>query len=250
MTTFKADLPRAAAVQIGALAALMALAGPALAETSATLTPSLSPDRLGAKGALTVTIHYSGGEFGVPSPVLRSVIKFPAGLNIEIPSLRSCSPARLKARGPRGCPVQSHIGTGHALVEARAGSQIISEQIKLEAFLGPFQNLQPTFEVFGQGYTPIERRVALLGSVIPGSAPYGEEIVMRIPPVPTLPLEPDASMVALTLTVGTAARHPAADADTVAVPSKCPSGGFPFAGEFTYADGTSSSALATVHCPS
>src|SRR5580700_2419210 len=45
-------------------------------ETFATITPSLSPDRLGAKGALTFTIQYGGGEFGVPSPVRRSVLQF------------------------------------------------------------------------------------------------------------------------------------------------------------------------------
>ena len=64
-------------------------------ETFATITPSLSPDRLNAKGSLTFTIHYAGGEFGVPSPVRRSVLQFPAGLSLDIPELRSCSAARL-----------------------------------------------------------------------------------------------------------------------------------------------------------
>ncbi len=42
--------------------------------TSATIAPSLFPDRLGAKGALVFTIRYAGGESGVPSPVRRSVL--------------------------------------------------------------------------------------------------------------------------------------------------------------------------------
>jgi hypothetical protein len=219
------------------------------AETSATITPSLSPDRLGAKGSLTVTIKYSGGASGVPSPVLHSVVKFPAGLNIEIPSLRSCSTARLRAHGPSGCPAQSEIGVGHALVEAHAGSQVIAENVSLWAFLGPFQNFQPTFEILGQGYTPLRERVVLTGTVLPGQAPYGEELVMNIPPISTLPLEPDASMSSLTLTVGAHTHHTARDADTVVVPRSCPAGGFPFAAEFSYADGSTGSALATVHCP-
>jgi hypothetical protein len=226
-----------------------ALGAPAHAETSATLRPSLSPDRLGAKGALTITISYAGGAFGVPSPVRKSVVKLPAGLSIEIPSLRSCSKARLRAHGANDCPAQSEIGRGHALVETHAGSQIITEEVTLWAFLGPLQNFQPTFEVLGQGYTPLQERVVLSGTVLPSRAPYGEELVMSIPPIPTLPLEPDASIATLTLTIGTRAHRSAHAADTVGVPKNCPAGGFPFAGEFTYAEDAGGSAFATVPCP-
>ncbi|MGC2374352.1 MAG: hypothetical protein WA484_10805, partial [Solirubrobacteraceae bacterium] len=90
----------------------------AQATVTATLAPSLSPDRLGAEGALTLTIGYVGSEGGVPSPVRRATLRFPVGLGIEIPHLRSCSPARLRARGPSGCPSQSLLGHGSALAEA------------------------------------------------------------------------------------------------------------------------------------
>jgi hypothetical protein len=222
----------------------------AAGETRATIAPSFSPDRLGARGALTLTIHYTGGESGLPSPLRRAVVEFPAGLGIDIPTLRSCSVALLRRRGATGCPAQSRIGSGHALVEARAGSQLINENITLGLFLGPLRNFQPTFEVLGQGYTPLQERVVLTGTVIPGHAPYGEALAIDIPPVPTLPLEPDASMETLTLTVGTNTHRLAADANTVVVPGSCPAGGnFPFAGEFTYADGSTGSALATALCP-
>ena len=59
------------------------LANSAAALTSATITPSLSPDRLNAKGALTLTIHYAGGEFGVPAAVRRLLVRFPAGLSLD-----------------------------------------------------------------------------------------------------------------------------------------------------------------------
>lgn len=217
--------------------------------TRATIAPSFSPDRLGARGALTLTIRYGGGEFGVPSPLRRAVVEFPAGLGIDIPTLRSCSVARLRRRGATGCPAQSQIGSGRALVKARAGSQLIEENIALGLFLGPLRNFQPTFEVLGQGYTPLQERVVLTGTVISGHAPYGEALAIDIPPVPTLPLEPDASMETLTLTVGTSTHRLAPDANTVVVPGTCPAGGFPFAGEFTYADGSTGSAIAKAPCP-
>jgi len=218
--------------------------------TSAVITPSLSPDRLGARAALTLTIQYAGGEFGVPSPVRRSVLRLPAGMSLNVPSLHSCTAARLRARGPSGCPARSQLGTGHALVETHAGAQTITENVTLRAFLGPPNNLQPTFEILAQGYTPLDERVVFGGSVLSGSAPYGEQLVMSIPPVPTLPLEPDASIVTFSLTVGASKGHRTHDQNTVRVPSTCPPGGFPFDGEFTYADGSVGNALATIPCPS
>jgi hypothetical protein len=221
----------------------------AQAQSTATITSSLSPDRLHARGALTLTIHFGGGELGVPSPVRRSVVKFPAGLGLDIPSLRSCSAVRLRARGAGGCPVQAKLGSGHAVVEARAGSQLITESIKLWVFLGPLQNFQPTFEVLGEGSTPRQERVVLSGTVVPDHAPYGETLVLNIPPIPTLPLEPDASISALSFTVGTRPQLVSRHSNTVVVPASCPLGGFPFAAEFGYADGSSASALATALCP-
>jgi hypothetical protein len=222
---------------------------PIPAPTSATITPSLSPDRLDAHASLTLTLHYTGGEFGVPAPVRRSVLRLPAGLSLEVPSLHSCEPRRLRAHGPDGCPARSRLGGGHALVEAHEGSQTITEHVALSAFLGPLENLQPTFEVLAQGNTPLDERVVFNGTVLTDKAPYGEALAMSLPPVPTLPMESDASIVTFTLTVGASHRR-SPDQSTVLVPSRCPTGGFPFAAQFTYANGSDGSALARVPCPS
>jgi hypothetical protein len=252
----------AARTVLVAVAMCMAAAPPAQAEpparaetsvtiapSSATITPSLSPDRLGARAALTFTVQYAGGEFGVPSPVRRSALELPAGLTLDIPSLRSCTAKRLLARGVSGCPARSEIGTGYALAEVHAGSLNLTENVTLWAFLGPPRNIQPTFEILAQGYTPVDKRVVLSGSVLSVGAPYGEELAMPIPPIPTLALEPDASIVTFTLTIGASRRGRTHDANAVIVPSSCPVGGFPFAAEFTYADGSSDNAVATAPCP-
>jgi hypothetical protein len=232
------------------ICAYMAFAAGAYAQasTSATITPFLSPDRLGARASLTLAIHYAGGEFGVPSPVRSSVLQFPAGMSLEIPSLRVCRAAWLRARGTSGCPARSRLGGGHVLAETLEGSQIVTENLALWAFLGPPRNLEPTFEVLAQGTTPVQVSLVMAGSVTSGRAPYGEQLVMSIPPVPTLPLEPDASIVTFSLTVG-ASRRRTGDRNAVLVPLTCPVGGFPFAARFTYADGSGSSALARIPCP-
>lgn len=240
---------RAARAAVATVAACAALAATARADTSATILASLSPDRLRANAALTLTIRFSGGAFGVPVPVRTAVLQLPAGLRLNVPHLRSCSSRRLLARGVKGCPPQSEIGTGHAFAEAHAGSLNLTEQVTLWAFLGPAQNLQPTFEILGQGYTPLDERVVFIGRVLADRAPYGEQLALSIPAIPTLPLEPDASLVSFSLTIGAGERRRRRDPNTVVLPSSCPAGGFPFAAQFAYADGSSGSALATAPCP-
>jgi hypothetical protein len=219
--------------------------------TSATLEASLLPDRLDGRGSLTVTLRYGGGEDGVPMPVHRSVLRLPAGLSLDIPTLRSCSAARLRTRGPGACPAQSLLGRGYALMEVHAGSQKITEHVSMWAFLGPLsaQNLEPTFEIFGQGYTPVDESKVLIGTVTTDSSPYGEQLVLAIPPIPSLPLEPDTSIATFSLTIGTSGHGSLRTGAQVLVPHSCPPGGFPFAGEFEYADGSTGSASATVPCP-
>jgi hypothetical protein len=224
---------------------------PAPVQTSATISPSISPNRLRAKASLTLTIHYTTfavGLFYVPPPVLRTAVRLPAGLNLDIPDLRSCSASRLRSRGPGACPAQAQIGHGSALLETHVGTVNMPEAIALNAFLGPLQDGQQVLDILGQGYSPFDERLVFTGAVLFVAAPYGEELVLSIPPIPTLRFEPDASIVTFTLTIGAhgrAARH----ANTLLVPSTCPAGGFPFAAEFTYADGSTGSALATAACP-
>jgi hypothetical protein len=221
----------------------------AQAATSASIAPSLSPNRLHAKAALTFAIQYAGEELGLPSPLRRAILKLPAGLTLDIPELRSCSARRLQSFGLKGCPTRSEIGGGHALVESNLGSEVLAEHITLSAFLGPPRNLQPTFEILGEGHTPLSVQMVLTAVSLPDRAPYGEELVMSIPPIPTVPGEPDGSVVTFSLTIGASGRRRAHDAATIVVPSHCPVGGLPFAGEFTYADGSTGSSLASTPCP-
>jgi hypothetical protein len=205
----------------------------------------LSPDRPGARSALSLSIGFASSSAAVPAPVRRATLRFPAGFTLEVPHLSSCSAARLQARGPGGCPKDAALGRGYALVEAPVGSQTIAESISLWVFLGPPRNIQPVVEILGQGYTPFDERIVLTGTMLPASGPYGEALTLTIPTIPTLPLEPEASIVTFSLAIGVAARG----ANTVRLPARCPQGGFPFAAEFTYGDGSSSSSLATVPCP-
>lgn len=235
-----------APVRVNASGAARTAAAPEA--TSATLTPTLSPNRPGATGALTLAVKYTGGTMGVPPPVHRSVLSLPPGLTLNVPSLRSCSAAHLEAYGPSSCPPQSLIGRGHALAEALAGSELITEEAVLWVFIGPPRGNTPTFELVGEGSTPVPAQVVITGTVAPARAPYGEELVIPVPPVPSLSGVSETSLANLTLTLGVPGPHPARGANTVLIP-RCPAGGWPFAAAFTYANGSSGSILAREPCP-
>jgi hypothetical protein len=229
---------------------VLAEAAPAISTTSATIAPSLSPNRLGAHAELTFRTDFAGGESGVPSPLRGAVLRFPAGMSVAIPSLQACSAARLLRHGPSTCPARSEIGRGSASAEALAGSQLLRERVVMWAFVGPLQNSGPTVELLAQGRTPFDKRVVIAGRVLPDSPPYGERLVLSIPAIHTLSLEPDASLRTFSLTLGANQyRHRTRNRNAIVVPSSCPPGGFPFAAEFTYADGSRNSALTTAPCP-
>jgi hypothetical protein len=240
-----------AAIVCAALAAALALpagAGAVVEPTGAVIAPSFSPNRLGAKAGFTFAVHFTGGELGVPSPVRRAVVQLPPGLMMDIPRLRICTRAHLLAHGASGCPARSLIGRGHAVGDVHAGASVESEEVAVSAYVGPPQGTYPTIEILAQGYSPLDERVVITGTALPDQAPYGEELVMSIPAIPTIPLEPNASAVSFSLTIGGAAfrKH---NPNTVLLPSRCPTGGFPFAAEFSYEDGATSTTQATIPCP-
>jgi hypothetical protein len=246
-------------IAAGAAALLMlvcagASASPTPAQTSensesARITAALSPNRLGAAARLNVDITYGKTESELPPPVRHALLRLPAALGIDIPSLRSCSAAHLRAHGGRGCPPQSLIGSGQALTDALLGSQLLSEHVALSLFVGPLVNLEPTFEILAEALTPFRERVVIVGRVLPDDPPFGEDLSIALPPIRTLPLEPDASIVALSLSIGPRPGARSRQSNAVLVPARCPPGGFPFAIESGFADGGSSKTLTTAPCP-
>lgn len=239
---------RAACGSAAIAALVLSTSALAVAQTVASMRISLHPDRPGALAVLSVAIRYEDPHAEVPAPLRSAVLRLPEALNMEIPQLRSCSSRTLRMRGVRGCPRQSRIGVGEAIARAQAGSGALSEHIALDVFLGPLMGSQPTFETLARGYTPFEKRVVIGGTVVPDEPPHGEDLEISVPPISTLPLEPDASLAALSLAIGSSGATRRAG-NAVLVSSDCPSSGLPFALESTFADGSSSTAVAFVPCP-
>ena len=93
--------------------------------------------------------------------------------------------------------------------------------------------------ILGVGSTPLHERVISTGVLHRDSAPYGTQLAISIPAIPTLVYEPDGSVDSMTVTLG----------GVTVVPRHCPAGGFPFAADITFSDRSTAHPTTTVRCP-
>jgi hypothetical protein len=222
-------------------------------ETVTKIEPSFSVDRGGARTAATLKVQLQGGENGVPPPLKKAVLHVPAGLaneHLQWPTTLGCSGAHLRAHGARGCPPHSLIGSGSALLKwPEGGTTVGSEHARLWAFVGP-TNGEYALEILGEGAKPVHRRVVMRVPLAAETGPYSAALEVLVPAIPAFPGERDASIAELNLTLGgtpSAGHRPSGLG--IFVPRTCPEGGFPWEVDFTFTDGTSATAAATIPCP-
>lgn len=245
---------------LAAICALCAIPPAAEANQSVRLTAALTPERLGAG----TTIHFgftvlvTPGQ--VPIPIVQIDLLYPQGLGIATSGLgiSNCKAAVLEAQGPPGCPPNSVMGYGSAIVEVPFGPQLIRETARTTTFMAPVHNRRLGLLFYANGEQPVAAALVFPGLVLPAPDPFGGDLNTLLPLVPTLPEAPDAALVKLTTTLGpsrityfefrkgqTIPYHP----QGILLPPTCPRGGFRFAGSFVFADGSRTNANATVACP-
>jgi hypothetical protein len=233
----------------------------ALAVTEqATLDASFAPDRLGTPTTITFGFHLATSEGEAPPPLTSLDLKMPAGLNYTTTTLglAICQPAALLARGLAGCPPNSRLGFGSAYVEVPFGTGAGHEVPEVQAVAGPSPNGNLTVLFYANGLYPVSAQLTFSGEVLPASGRFGSQLATTVPLVTSVPGGPDVSIVSVTSTIGPSHLtyykrvrghlvpfHP----QGVSVPERCPHGGFPFAAEFGFQEGSSTSASTTVPCP-
>jgi hypothetical protein len=244
-----------------ALLVCCALPATAAASTErATLNASFSPDRLGASTTISFGFHVETTEGTAPPPMTKLDLRMPAGMSYTTTTLglAICQPRVLLERGIAGCPPNSRLGFGSALVEVPFGTGAGHEIPEIQALAGssPGGNLVVLF--YANGQFPVSAQLVFQGEVLAASGAYGTQLAANVPLVTSVPDGPDVSIVSVQSTIGPShltyykhvhgkkvAFHPKG----VSVPEHCPGGGFPFAAEFTFQDGSQASASTTVPCP-
>jgi hypothetical protein len=122
---------------------LLLVGGTARATTeNASLNASFTPDRLGAATTIGFSFDLATSEGLAPSPLTDIDLQLPAGMNYTTTTLglSICQPSVLQLQGPAGCPANSRLGYGSALVEVPFGAGGGQEIPEVQAVAGPSPN--------------------------------------------------------------------------------------------------------------
>jgi hypothetical protein len=235
------------------------MAAAASAETSVSLGASFSPYRLGARTTIELSFQLRAPAGEVPAALTDAEVRYPPDLGIALSGLglAVCSPATLEAAGTSGCPANSIMGHGDAVAELRFGTQIVTESATISIARAPDQGGHVALLLYVSGPSPVNTQILSPAQLLPASGPYGGRLNIEVPLVASVPGAPDLAIVKLSVTVGpqgltyfervgdqTLAYRPKG----ILLPTRCPRGGFPFVGAFTFADGQHASSRAVVPC--
>jgi hypothetical protein len=237
-----------------------ATARAAAARERVALNVSFTPDRLGSYVSIATSIQVADAVGASPSPVTSFELYLPAGAEIGSSSLglAICSAAVLSSTGPEGCPQNAQIGTGSAMVTVPFGPELVQERANIVAVMGPPVHEQVVTLLYAEARTPILAQLILPGLLLPDSGAFGERLTSTVPVTATLPGADDAAMTALKLDIDppgllyekvahehTVSYHP----QGVAIPARCPRGGFPFRAVLHFQNGDTVTSRRTVPCP-
>jgi hypothetical protein len=225
------------------------------------LRASFTPDRLGAETTVRLALRISPAPGQPAQPVTGIGLRYPAQLGFADSELglATCRRARLQARGWAGCPHDSLMGEGSALVEVPFASRAIVERAPLRIFSEPVQHDLLGLLFAARGRSPVIADLVFGATVREAAGPFGGLIDTTLPLVPTAPKGPDVALLALQTTLGPPGlRYSERDASGHLVTFKpkrmllgvsCPRGGYPFAASVRFADGSTAKARISVPCP-
>jgi hypothetical protein len=243
------------------LSLLLGLAVPAAAAGSetATLSTRFVPDQPGASTTIIYGFTISSPNRALPSPLIKTNVQLPAGMGLDNSTLGldTCRIALIESDGPQACPANSHIGYGTAEVDVPFKPEIVHETAHIQTFMGPVENEHLTVLFFADGTYPVSAEFVFPGEVLEASRPFGASLNTAVPLTGTTPEGPDVSLIHFQTTIGPRhiiyyrhrhGRKVAFRPRGIEVPLRCPRGGYPFAAEFQFQDGTRTTASSTIPC--
>jgi hypothetical protein len=220
----------------------------------------LSPEHLGMGTTIEFSIQISAPGKLVPSPLSELDFRYPAKIGLLTSGLgrASCTATVLESLGKDGCPANALMGFGSALLAIQVGREVVHEAGVISIWMGPISGEEFQLLFYASAATPASEQLVFGGLLKEAGPPFGGALDTQIPPIPWNPEAPPASIVRFTARIGsqnvTYYRHDGAreipyQPEGLRLPHSCPAGGFPFAGSFTFMDGTTTTAQAFVPCP-
>jgi hypothetical protein len=188
-------------------------------------------------------------------------LRYPSNLGIATSGLglATCSTAMVEALGPEGCPSESVMGTGSVIAEIPVGPEIVDESAPVTIFRAPTENGQIALLLYANGASPVDAQLVLPSLLLSATAPFGGRVHIGVPLIPSLPDSPDVAVVELNTTLGPLGityyerehgRTISYQPKGLLLPNSCPRGGFPFAAQLRFTDGSTTTSHTLVPCPS
>jgi hypothetical protein len=227
---------------------------------TASLSAAFEPERLGRRTTLAFGFRILGAA-GTVAPALTGVsLSYPNNLGIALSGLglATCTASQLEASGVAGCQENSIMGFGNATAEISLGSDVVGEPIPITILRAPDEEGHISLLFDAVGSTPLNTNAVFAGALLPASPPYGGMVSIDVPLIASLPGAPDVSIVRLRATLGPSGvtyfkplegRTIVYQPPGILLPPTCPKGGFPFAAQFSFVDGSHASARTTEPCP-
>ena len=223
------------------------------AQPGAKIKARLTPEHLGSATTVSLGFQLPPRDGVSPAALSSMQLAYPPNLGLATSGLglASCSAGELEALGVEGCPANSRMGSGSATVELVLKVETVTEHISLALFAAPSSDGYLHVLVYASGVFPVYAQLLLSGVLMHG------QMAVTVPPIPSFPEAPNVVMTQMQLTLGgpltyyerSAGKlipyHPAG----VGLPSRCPTGGFPFGATFVFLDGGHASARTAVPCP-
>jgi hypothetical protein len=227
------QLRRKLIVGLGAAVAALAVAGVAYAAVNVTFSATVSPNKANKPTGLFVNVASTDDTPGaLQPPIMNRIVMKLAGGKYNASKFPRCKLASLQARGTRGCPSGSKIGTGKGIGLARP---VVEDPVngRLTIFNGSKQGGRDTVLVYV--FPALGPTFVSVGKVIKKGGRY--TLDFNIPPIKTLPSAPDASVTSVkTKTPVKRIRKGKRRHYLIIAPRKC-SGTWKGSGTFYFANG-------------
>jgi hypothetical protein len=226
-------LRRKMIVGLGTAVTALAVAGIAYAAVNVTFSATLSPNKANKPTALNVNVGSTDTTPGaLQPPIMNRIVMKLAGGKYNASKFPRCKLASLQAKGPKGCPSGSKIGTGTGIGLARP---VVEDPVngKLTIFNGAKVGGRDTVLVYV--FPDLGPTFVSVGKVIKTGSKY--KLDFNIPPIKTLPNAPDASVTSVkTKTPVKRIRKGSRKYYLVIAPARC-SGTWKGTGTFYFANG-------------
>jgi hypothetical protein len=236
-------------------------AGAANAAPTVKLKVAFDPNVAGERTTIELGLRIYGPGGAPPAPVTSLNLRLPANMGIATTTLgqANCEAANLISEGLHGCSANARIGFGDATAVVPIGSRGVQEKVSLNALMGPPVENRLEVLFYVEGLSPVLTRLVLPSVVASDTRPFGEQLDTSVPLIQAWPEGPNLALETFTSTIGplhltyhrqingkTVSYHP----HGVRVPRVCPAGGYPFGALLNFQDGTHTTSVYRVPCPS